>query len=154
MLTTKNVILSPRMILGVAVVCFGCWLAIDAIRTRPPFQREPESPPPTERHVPPERPTEVLLGIVHPGSPRPIVERHLAPITIAFAEPVEVRAGAVLIREHFHLVLNHPVPRLMPIFPRQPFRPGPHVLIITFDGSRPNHPLLRAELAPADPHGD
>lgn len=138
----------PFLVLGSATLAFGGWIAYEAV--------SPTAQPPqiatsavgtgdSEPHGPP---IESVLMCIHPGCSRFHAEEQLSRVFTVQSDPVDLSAGVPVMRSRYLVSLNRPIPHLMPRVPPPMFKPGPFLLTLEFDGSRPGHPLVRAELKP------
>ncbi len=137
----------PFLVFGSAALAFGGWIAYEATKPIGPKTSAARATghDPFERSGPP---VEAVLGMVHHGIARPHVERHLTGLTPAELETSDVSSGATPMRSRYRVALERPVPHLMPRVLPHMFKPGPYLLTLEFDGSKPGHPLVRAELTP------
>jgi hypothetical protein len=145
MATSRLASAMPYAVFLVAVGGFVAWLALDA--ARPPTREAPPDPP-DARTVAVPAAGDSALEAIQPGMPRLLVEQRFAHRSSAAVEPVDFSAGSPVLRTRYVVHLSRPVEALMPDLQPGEFRPGPHKLTLEFDGARPGHPLLRAELAP------
>ena len=144
---TKAVTAPPLLIFAGAVLMFSGWIACESVqgpaKTRGAAQSSPgggsefAGPPP-----------EAVLGIVQVGTPRPIIERELAILPAPEVDPIDTSTGTAVLRLRYRFPLVRFNPHLMPGTPPHAFKPGKYVLTLDFDGGKPGHPLLRAELVP------
>jgi hypothetical protein len=88
------------------------------------------------------------LEAIQPGMPRLLVEQRFGPRNSVGVEPVDLSSGLPVLRTRYVVHLSRPVEALMPDLKPGQFRPGQHQLTLEFDGARPGHPLLRAEVSP------
>jgi hypothetical protein len=145
---TRTIGVPPLAVFGAAILMFGGWIAWEAIRTPDRNTRDAAQPGRPSHLEPPVPPAEAALGVVHVGNPRWLIERHFDSFAPPQLDPIDVTSGAPVLRARYHLPLMHPVPHLMPNFRPHEFRPGPYLLALEFDGSKPGHPLMHAELTP------
>jgi hypothetical protein len=136
---------NPVTLLAVVAAGFAGWTAFEATRTPAPPSAAvgPGDVPPPEVLLPSK-----LLSTVQPGMPRPVVEDHLRALPPGDVESVDYTSGSPLYRVRYHVYLLHPLPQVE--FPES-FRPGPHVVVLTFDGQRPGHPLANLSAVPESP---
>jgi hypothetical protein len=140
----------PILVFVFAIVLFGGWIAYDCTLVPEDEPFEPREPcPAVPQKEFPHVPVELLLERVRLGNPRPILERQLDSLPPPQVDPIDVSSGAVVLRSRYVLSLLHPIPRLMAHPLPTDFRPGLYVLVLEYDGSKSGHPLLHAELLPA-----
>jgi hypothetical protein len=151
--TIRMVTAPPVLVFGVAVFAFGGWIACESgrgpgkPRAGAQHRSQPEDAP--EPHF--GRPPEAMLGIVHVGTPRAIIERDLSVLPPPDVEPIDLSSGAPVLRVRYRLHLPRFVPQLLPGTHPIDFRPGPYLLTMEFDGQQRGHPLTRAELTSLTP---
>lgn len=148
--TTKFASAPPLLIFVTVIVAFTGWVIYESRANTTQNKAGPPSPVPGG---PIGAPADALLGAIHRGVPRLVIERHLISLPPAVVEPIDLSSGAPVLRSRYHILLHHPAPpHLMPGCAPHMFRPGLYLLILEFDGRVPGHPLMSAVLTPVGPN--
>lgn len=146
---TKAVTAPPLLIFAGAVLMFSGWIACESVQGPSKTKGAAQQSPPGgigNEHIGP--PPEALLSVVQVGTPRPLIERELAMLPAPEVDPIDTSTGTAVLRVRYRFPLARFIPHLMPGTHPHTFKPGKHVLTLDFDGGKPGHPLLRAELVP------
>ncbi len=131
------------LLVAIAVVACGGLLVFLNSPQRPPRPTEPEKAnSPVDADL-----TRSLLQI-HPGIPLERVEQQLDSFRHE-PQTLDASQGYPVIRIKYEGFLQAPVPHLS--HPPMPFVPGPHTVVLEFDGRIPHHPLIRARITAQRP---
>lgn len=154
MASTRLAGVMPYAVFVAASGGFTAWVATDAVR---PSGAEgsagaaPAAVPEVRgmRAVAVVPSGDLLLEGLEPGLSRLAVEQRFATQPAVAVEPVDFSSGTPVLRSRYAVHLSRPFPPLMPQVGPEEFRPGPYAITLEFNGGMPDHPLIRAELAPA-----
>jgi hypothetical protein len=145
--STQRTTFSLTGLLTIFAAGFAGWAVSEATHTQPPSRESPTEagqtiPPPLELVLPAK-----ILTTVHPGMPRVHVEHCLRDLPGGEVEPVDTASGPHVSRVRYRIHLAHPIPCLeLPV----PFRPGPYVVMLEFDGQHPAQPLIHMTAVPEE----
>lgn len=92
---------------------------------------------------------ETVLEGIEPGMSRLVVEQRFAGQSSVTVEPVDLSSGVPVLRSRYVVQVSRPFPSMMPGAGPGQFHPGPYAVTLEFNGAAPDHPLIRAALAPA-----
>ncbi|AMV24757.1 hypothetical protein VT84_10200 [Gemmata sp. SH-PL17] len=153
MFTAKLSHVHPILLLGVVVLAFTGWIAYEGVTGQgaASVMGSEQSESEDGAKPLPKLPPEVVIGAVCVGQPRLFVEQHLMAHSAGDIDPVDLSAGAPVLRSRYRVYIGRPLPHLNPSLPPHMFRPGSYILTLEFDGRHAGHPLFRIDLSPENP---